>query len=222
MCTRYNLLKSPRKWLKGVEYRYDPVFSPSFNIGPSRIAPVVRQLPTGGLALVPMTWGYLPQDYKGKATAKWNNARCETVFENRLWADAIEHRRCLVPATGYYEFVGSAGNKDPYHLWIKPGTLTTGGRPFLMAGIWGRWEGPDGPEERFAIITREPNETAAKVHDRMPVIISMKDMRRWFSYPDNWMFSGAPASVLEVQQVSRRLNKVGNEGPYVLQPRGVM
>ena len=217
MCTRYNLLKNPRIWLKGVSYQYDPVFTPVYNVGPGCRAPVVRELDGGGLGLVPMTWGYMPPGYAGKDTAKWCNARSESVFDSKFWSDAVLHRRCLIPATGYYEFAQRNGQKHPYHVWIKPGGATKGGRPFLMAGVWAPWLSPHGPQERFAVLTMPANDLVSRVHERMPVIISVKDMRRWMHFPDNWMFTGIDGALMDFHEVSRRLNKVGGEGSYVLQ-----
>lgn len=109
-----------------------------------------------------MTWGFPQYQRKGVIF----NARTETVLEKKTFSDSTRHRRCLIPAKGFYEW-DSAKNKISFERPDK--------QIMLMAGIWNYFE----PDRRFVILTTEANESMKPVHDRMPLIIEPGEVKDW-------------------------------------------
>lgn len=151
-----------------------PVFEPRDNVCPTDRMPVIvisgdRRTLTG------MRWGLVPfwsKDASG--AARMINARAETVLEKPAFRDAVARRRCLVPASGFYEWRKVAGGKQPYHIGLKGDGL------FAFAGLWAKWKAPDGATLRtYSILTTEPNEVLAPIHDRMPVILTRETEALW-------------------------------------------
>jgi putative SOS response-associated peptidase YedK len=148
-----------------------------FNIAPTQEAPVVRAAPGGGREMAMLRWGLVPPwaNDIGMGT-KMINARGESAAEKPAFREAMAKRRCLVPASGFFEWKGVAGRKHPF-------AITLPGRPlFAFAGLWESWRPRGGAAvETFTIITTEPNEAVAQVHDRMPVILPMQDEEAWLA-----------------------------------------
>jgi putative SOS response-associated peptidase YedK len=111
-------------------------------------------------------------DFKGFSTI---NAKAETLTSKALWRVPFQRRRCLVPADGFYEWKRlDEKTKQPYAFGLKSG------EPFAFAGLWDAWKDPAGDWlQSFTIITTEPNELTATVHERMPVILKPSDYGRW-------------------------------------------
>lgn len=214
MCGRFNLYEPPRIWLRriGVEVGEDDLWTPEYNIAPTQMIPVLRQ---GGddLELVRMQWGFVPWWTEGKPETRPINARAEKVFSSPMWRDAMEHRRCLIPATGFYEWKREGNVKQPYHVYIK------GHKPFLFAGRWDTWHSPKGDIDidTVAIITTTANRTLRPIHDRMPVIIPLERARDWFERPDEALLTPLNDSELVAERISRRINNVRNKGADALQ-----
>jgi putative SOS response-associated peptidase YedK len=121
-------------------------------------------------------WGLVPGWTKEMRSGRpLINARAETILEKPSFEGAMKHRRCLVPADGYYEWQGDVpGHKQPFHITRPDDGL------FAFAGIWEHWMTPDGSElESAAIITTTANENVAPIHHRMPVVIHQKDYTDW-------------------------------------------
>lgn len=156
---------------------------PSYNIAPTTFQPVIRlDRDTGEREIAMMRWGLIPAWCKevkllGMSTI---NAKAESLMEKPMWRQPFKKRRCLVPADAFYEWKKiDAKVKQPYAFGMKDG------EPFAFAGVWERWIAPDGkPVDTFAIITTDPNELAATVHTRMPVILEPKDYTRWLTRAD--------------------------------------
>ncbi|GAA0718443.1 putative SOS response-associated peptidase YedK [Halorubrum trapanicum] len=195
MCGRYTLFTPTAD----LEDRFDADFGdrePSYNCAPGQSLPVITdEAPEEAIR---MEWGLTPS--WADESFDLINARAETVREKRSFADAFERRRCLVPADGFYEWVGGGGpdgnrdgsGKTPYRVAFEDD------RPFAMAGIYERWEPPtpetsqtglgafgggdggggsdgtaddSGAVETFAVLTTEPNDLVADLHHRMAVIL---------------------------------------------------
>lgn len=131
---------------------------------PTNVAPVVARSKSRKMAAFGMRWGYHLPD--GKYVI---NARSETAADRPLFRDGMRERRCLVPATRYYEWERRGGAKVKYTLWPERAEM------FYMAGIY-RLEA-EGPA--FAILTRDPADHIAFIHDRMPVILPSDAARDW-------------------------------------------
>jgi putative SOS response-associated peptidase YedK len=147
-------------------------FSGNFNLAPSQRAGVIIPRDT---ELVPeaYVWGFIPHFQKTKPKFKPINARSEGVMKNGIFRGAVGGRRCLVPATGWYEWKTEHGHKFPWR------TVRRDQQPIFFAGFYAHAE-PDGvPVDTFAILTRDASPEVAHIHDRMPVIVPDKDLGRW-------------------------------------------
>jgi len=109
------------------------------------------------------------------------NARSEDLGRRPLWREPYAHTRCLVPATGWREFVGNTRPKQPYHF--RPQHELPGAPPtFAFAGLWSSWTSPDGEVvDSFSILTTEPSEAAARIHDRMPLLLPSELHQAWLT-----------------------------------------
>jgi putative SOS response-associated peptidase YedK len=106
--------------------------------------------------------------------ARLINARSETAAEKPAFRAAFKRRRCLIPADGFYEWRAMEGRKQPYLIHMRDRA------PFAIAGLWERWEAPDGsPLESCTLLTTEANARVARLHDRMPVILAPEDWALW-------------------------------------------
>jgi putative SOS response-associated peptidase YedK len=148
-----------------------------FNIAPTQDAPVIRVGADGAREVALLRWGLVPYWAKDLAAGnKMINARSEGVEAKPAFRAAIRERRCLVPATGFYEWKGPPGQKQPY-------AITLPDRPmFAFAGLWERWKPAAGDAvETFTIVTTEANPAVAEIHDRMPVILALEAEDAWLS-----------------------------------------
>jgi putative SOS response-associated peptidase YedK len=179
MCGRYRLsredLEKAAK-LTGTEpdfLRLD--MAERYNIAPMQRVPVIRSGEDTALHLQPMQWGLLPFWAKERSFgAKTINARSETVADKPAFRDSFAKRRCLVPASGYYEWETVGKNKQPWHFGHSDGS------PMMFAGLWSMWT-PSGeePVESFTILTTTPNAFTSRWHDRMPVILPEDTWANW-------------------------------------------
>jgi putative SOS response-associated peptidase YedK len=176
MCGRYKL---DLDWTEIVRlYRLDPAleldWSPASNIPPTERVLVV--LP--GFEATRMRWGW-PQVWlarEGKdpwRSAPLINAKFEEAAGKRTWAAAWRDRRCLVPMSGFYEWEKRGKERVPF--------LFTPTVPCAFAGLWGAFDGPEGPVSCVAILTSAPNEVVAPVHDRMPVMLPEESWEAWLA-----------------------------------------
>jgi putative SOS response-associated peptidase YedK len=144
------------------------------------------------------------------------NARSETAADKPMFRHALKKRRCLVPASGFYEWLATGGRKQPYcfRSWDE--------KPFAFAGLWERWEGPDGPVESCAILTTGANELVRPVHDRMPVILPRLHWQAWL---DRDLQEAAavvpllrpyPSDAMRAYPVSLLVNNPRNDRPECL------
>ena len=148
-----------------------------FNLAPTQLAPVIRIGEGGSREAALLRWGLVPFWAKDlSAGTKMINARSEGIEAKPAFRAAVRQRRCLVPATGFYEWKGAAGRKQPYAITLPDRPL------FAFAGLWERWR-PEGGDavETFTIVTSEANSHVAEIHDRMPVIIPPDAEERWLS-----------------------------------------
>lgn len=176
MCGRFSLF-SPEEILAamfGLEGGGFP--PPSYNIPPARNVAAVRVAPEGTAKreLALLRWGLVPSWAKDPSIGnRMINARAETAPDKPAFRSAFRRRRCLVPADGFYEWRKAGARKQPYYVRMADG------RPFAFAGLWERWEGPDGAVVSCALLTTGPNDLLAPIRDRMPVILSPADYGAW-------------------------------------------
>jgi putative SOS response-associated peptidase YedK len=175
MCGLYSFKASAEEVRRLFGYLEDPDFPPRPYVAPlSPIAIVRNENAARHFQLV--RWGFIPSWMKEPKPGKpIINARSETLLEKPSFKNAIRRRRCLIPADGYYEWVGDVPGKKIPHYIHRPDN-----GPFAFAGIWEHWMGANGSEiETAAIITSEPNSVIAKIYDRMPVVIQPENYSQW-------------------------------------------
>jgi putative SOS response-associated peptidase YedK len=220
MCGRY-FLTTPGEVLADIfETGSAPGLAPRYNIAPTQKVPIVRLGADGKREMALVSWGLVPTWAKEKAIGnKLINARAETLAEKPSYRDAYKKRRCLIPADGYFEWKKEGTAKQPYAFRARDG------RPLALAGLWSFWKDPatGEPLESCAIITTNPNELAATVHDRMPAILAPAKYSPWLdSGPPTRSFSELfnpyPASEMLAYPVSRSVNSPANDVPAVIEP----
>ncbi|ATX65213.1 SOS response-associated peptidase [Roseinatronobacter bogoriensis] len=189
---------------------------PRFNICPTQpVATVVSR--DGARHLGPMRWGFLPHWYKTETDGPLLiNARAETIANKPAFADAARTRRCLIPATGFYEWTkGADGARLPWYIRPAQGDL------LAFAGIWQVWEQGDRRLVTCAIVTCAANSQMAKLHHRMPVILSQADWPLWLGEAGHGaatLMRAAPDDTLEAHRVSPAVNSNRAEGAELIEP----
>jgi putative SOS response-associated peptidase YedK len=218
MCGRYSLICTDDL---GNRFRvYEPTIGcrSRFNVAPSQTMPVVVQREQ--TELVPMEWGLLLHWAKDPAKARRPiNARAETLVERPMFRGLIKHNRCLVPASGFYEWKKDGGHKVPYYLRLKDEEI------FAFAGLYDVWHDLDGAAlATYTLITTAANEVVAPIHDRMPVILKREDEERWIaSDPPGQeelhdLLGQYPAREMEAYPVSTRVNSPVSDDPALIEP----
>ncbi len=217
MCGRYALHHHPDIVALAFGLAEPPQFNARYNIAPMSDVLVVRSDAEGVRSAVTVRWGLLPRWAKDtKLAAKMNNARAETVAEKPSFREAYRRRRCLMPASGFYEWHAEGGRKQPWY--IRP----RGAELFGFAALWERWQGPEGVLETCAIITTDANEVMRPIHDRMPVIIGPGDYARWLDcQPESdvsALLRPCAPELTEAVKVSMAVNNARNETPTLIEP----
>lgn len=206
MCGRYLLLQQSPALQNRFQAESEAEWSPSYNVGPRRRVPVVTQeSECREIRFMRMGW-----------TPPWLNrvlinVRSETVFEKKLFKEAIQFRRCLVPAEGFYEWKPMKRYRQPY--LVLPKQLIS------FAGIWFQEESG---EEAFSILTAPAMEPLASIHSRAPVILAPEDETTWLSQspiPDtlNQMIDHGRKISYELRPVRTWINSPRAEGPRCLE-----
>lgn len=215
MCSRYAMTSAPEAIKALFGHHNTTSFPPRYNIAPTQPVLIVRLDHARRREIDLVRWGLIPSWVKepGKY-APLVNARSETAAQKPSFRGPMRHRRCLVPADGYYEWTGKPGMRRP-HL-VRP----VKGGPFAMAGLWDHWLGADGSEiETMAILTVDANAEVGRIHDRMPVILEPEQYEAWLDVSSGRsgeaeaMLCPAPDRTLEVVEVSSKVNDARNEGP---------
>lgn len=220
MCTRYSLTSPPEAVRAYFRYLNEAIFPPRYNIAPSQPVAMVRDTHNGGRELALVRWGLIPSWVKDPRAFKMLvNARSESAADKPSFRAGLRHKRGLVPADGFYEWTGPAGAKRPHLARLR------GGGPMGLAAIYEHWLGADGSEiETMAILTTAANGPMARLHHRMPVIIPPEHFDVWLDCRPGTathitdLLVPAPDDLLDIVEVSRKLNNPANEGPEVQEP----
>lgn len=222
MPSRLCLTSSPQAVDSALGCAASEDFPPRYNIAPAQPVLIVRHNAQHRRELVLVQWGLVPAWVKDPREFKQLiNARSETAADKPSFRGPMRHRRCLVPVTGFYEWTGGRGSKQPLLIGLKDQEL------FALAGIWEAWLGADGSEiETMAILTTDPNADVAPIHERMPVVLSPQDYDRWLDCT-----SGSAAGVVDLLEpladgcititpVNPKLNDPRAGGPDLHLPPG--
>ena len=228
MCGRFVSSSPPDELAKyfDVEAVSEAVLEPSYNVAPSQDVYVVVE--TGGLRrLETFHWGLVPFWAKDPSAGnKMINARAESLAEKNAYKHSFKKRRCILPVDGFYEWKKVPGQKakQPYFIHRADGD------PMAFAGLWEIWRPADDvdrtgdPLRSCTIITGQPNEKIAEIHDRMPVMLPPSAWAQWLD-PENddlealgKLLVPAPASLLALHPVRRDVNNVRENRPDLIDP----
>ena len=217
MCGRFNLTASGEEIAEAFDLDEVPELAPRYNIAPTQPVAVVRLDGTGGRRrLSELRWGLVPEG--APQTDRGHiNARSETAWQKPSFRDAFARRRCLIPATGFYEWKRTgARSRQPWALALRSG------QPFAFAGLW---EPParEGAPTTCAILTTEPNDLAREIHDRMPVILEPESYVGWLD-PEaraaqtlRSLLRPFPAEAMTAWRVSTAVNSPRCDEPVCLE-----
>ncbi len=219
MCGRFSLLAHQelmRERFGIEEFEFD--VTPRYNIAPTQKIAAITRDPV--VKLVGMRWGFIPFWAKDmKIGNRMINARAETIAEKRVFKHSFLKKRCLIPATGFYEWMKGVDGKIPMHIRMDSTTL------FAFAGLYSHWKSPsDSIILSCSIVTTTPNRLMGSIHNRMPVILKPEDESIWLdnSIEDvdrlQKLLSPYPEVNLEAFEVSTYVNNPRNEGPMCTKP----
>jgi len=215
MCGRYSLEARPDEIADAFAAANEFVFSARYNIAPTQSVPVVRVDPeTGRRRVEAIRWGLTSHPGNPRPLI---NARSETVDRKPSFRSAFRSRRCLVPATGFFEWQKLGDVKQPFHIQRADRGL------FAFAGIWDQAVLGDGSAiEAFAILTTEPNRIMSPIHNRMPVILDSEAWSTWLESdtPENLsaLLVPAPDEILTATPVGNRVNSAAHDDPACVEP----
>lgn len=216
MCGRYTLTIDIKTVAEkfGVPASLDT--SPRYNIAPTQ--EVVSVMRNGASHLAWLRWGLIPSWAKDESIgSRMINARAETLTEKPSFKGLLRSKRCLIVADGFYEWKQENGSKIPMYMTLKSG------EPFAFAGLWDLWKSPDGEHIRSCtIITTEPNDLVASIHNRMPAILLPGAYADWLD-PDmrdeqalsHWL-APYPAEEMTARPVSRLVNDPKRDSPELI------
>jgi putative SOS response-associated peptidase YedK len=210
MCARMTL---SRRELAEIADELDAMFDapaaaryrPRYNVAPTDAHPLLRLEAPGTRRLELGRWGFVRE---GRPLLI--NARAETARVRDAFRAAFARRRCVVPADGFFEWSSADGEGRPF--WLHP----TDGKLLLFAGLYE--EAPGGTERRFTVLTTAPNATIARIHDRMPALLTPDEAALWLAEGPTHLLRPAPDDRLELTPVSRRVSSVKNDDPACILP----
>lgn len=197
---------------------YEGEIDPNYNVSPTQNIPVVFN--DGTRRIVMVRWGLIPPWADDISVGnRMLNARGETISDKPSFRLPFKKRRCLIPATGYYEWKQDGSKKTPYFIRLKTKQL------FGMAGLWERWTDPEGEEIlSCTIITIESNDWLKPVNDRMPVIIPRDHASQWLDFSGHGedslqtMLKPYDADLMEKYEISTAVNSPKNNSPENIKP----
>lgn len=218
MCGRFSIFADPERLAERFDATLPPQgLAPRYNAAPTQDLPVILNQEADAIQL--LRWGLVPFWAKDPSIGnRMINARAETLAEKPSFRNALQKRRCLVLADGFYEWQQTDDGKIPLRI-----TLASG-EPFAFAGLWETWRSPDGESLRtFTIITTEPNELLATIHNRMPALLLPEHEQLWLddhAHQEAWLAAlrPYPAERMAAYPVSRRVNSPANDDPTVVAP----
>ncbi|MHB8648359.1 MAG: SOS response-associated peptidase [Thermomicrobiales bacterium] len=191
--------------------------APRYNVAPTQTLPVIVRNSPNRVEM--MRWGLIPSWAKDPSIgSKMINARAETVAEKPAFRRPLRGQRCLVPASGFFEWKREGDGKIPHFIHLPDEPL------FAFAGLYDIWRDPDGQVVKsYTILTTGPNDLMAGIHNRMPVILRREDEDEWLD-PDNTepeqllpLLRPYPSHAMEAYPVSRIVNSPMNDVPGVLE-----
>lgn len=224
MCGRYVVAYDPETLVSGFSVLRVPPFPKRWNVAPLSPVPVVYETKEGERVAELMRWGLVPSWARDPAIGhKLNNARSDGLFEKPSFRQAVRRRRCLLPATGFYEWQATPGGKQPWYVSATDGSL------LAMAGLFEAWRPSPDAEWLLTccVITTDANALMAPIHDRMPVLVPREQWAQWLARDVREPAAVAPLLVtpppagLQAWPVSRAVSRGTAEGEMLVQPLAV-
>ena len=217
MCGRFTLTVDPADLQMMLELGEVPLdLQPRYNIAPTQ--PVVAVTSAENRKVEIFQWGLIPSWSKDPSmSGRMINARAETLHEKPAYRVPFARKRCLILADGFFEWKAQGKGKQPYFIQLASR------EPFAFAGLWDHWSAPDGGEKlTCSIITCEPNDLMAEIHNRMPAILDRTSMWDWLdpvASPIALRALLVPyAGAMKAYPVSKLVNKPGTDGPECIVP----
>jgi len=218
MCGRYaiTLAKEAMAQIFEAVPRNDLPEVPNFNVCPTNAVHTVRSS-DGTRSLSAMRWGFIPHWYKTPGDGPLLiNARAETIAEKPAFRAACRERRCLIPASGFYEWTkGEDDTRLPWYIQPAEGDM------LAFAGIWQDWERDGEMLRTCAIVTTAAAGEMTQIHHRVPVILAAPDWALWLGEDGRGaatLMQPAPEGTLRFHRVDREVNSNRASGPQLIQP----
>jgi putative SOS response-associated peptidase YedK len=217
MCGRYGFVPGERFTERFEITNRDVELSPHYNVTPGLRMPVVVRNSPNSVEL--MKWGLVPS-WSKEPRVKFStiNARAETITSSPVFRTPFRSSRCLVPASGFFEWQATTEGKLPYFIHLKDTEL------FTFAGLYDVWKDAEGKEfPTYTIITTTPNSLMAPIHNRMPVILKHEDEDVWLDKAADTtrllsLLVPYPVEEMEAYRVSRAVNNPRNDSEELIQP----
>lgn len=218
MCGRYALGKL-EWWILQEMFKLEQAalnMQPRWNIAPTQSAPIIR-IEQDYRQAVMARWGLIPFFWKKPLSEmKYStfNAKSETAAQTASFREPFKHRRCIVPAIGFYEWTGPKGSKQPWWITVKDQDW------FGFAGLWDRAEIEGETVESFTILTTAPNAEMSGIHSRMPVILQPSDYDLWLN-PEaandqiEPLLKGLPDGSLDASRANKAVGNVRIDEPWL-------
>lgn len=230
MCGRYVIAYGPEMLVHGFSATRVVPFPQRWNVAPQSQVPVIRETRDGERVADLMRWGLVPHWARDESIGrKLNNARAEGMADKPSFRQAVRRRRCIVPASGFYEWqavaVQHGGGKQPWYVSPKGEPL------FAFAGLFEAWRPPGSQDDgawvlTCCIVTTAPNALMAPLHDRMPVILRREHWGAWLSRSLQdpaalpALMEGLAPAAMQAWTVARDVNRASAEGPGLIAPTG--
>lgn len=219
MCGRFALFVPIEQLVEEYALTSAPELEPRYNIAPSQEVLAVRESRDRKRLAVPLRWGLVPSWAKDATIGnRMINARAETVATKPAYREAFMRRRCIIPASGFYEWGPSSAGKWPCFVRAQDGSVLS------LAGLWERVARAGAePLETCSIVTVAANGVVAPVHARMPLCLTRADYDAWLS-PETSpevcrrLLGAQEGPVLELVTVSKAVNNPRNDDARLIDP----
>jgi len=220
MCGRYVYKANHEKTVRQFRVDVMEALRARYNIAPSQPVAAIREdRDRGTRACAILTWGLVPFWAKDPAIAhQLTNARSETAAGKPAFRGPMRHKRCLIPADGFYEWKRIGNHKEPWYFQSADGSM------LALAGLWDHWGSPDGSEiESCTILTTAANDDMDPIHHRMPVVIPPEHYDRWLdptlerSSDVADLLKAPPVNYLKRHAVSPRVNSTREDDPELIE-----
>jgi putative SOS response-associated peptidase YedK len=217
MCGRTSLFAPRSRLAERFDAEVVGSLEPRYNIAPRDELAVVRDDDPDRVRTA--SWGLVPAWADDPDAHRHINARAETVEDKPSFSDAVESRRCLVLADGFYEWEDRRTGTQPYRVEREDG------EPFAMAGLWERWTDGDRSLTTVTVVTTEPNAVVEPLHHRMAVVLDRDEEGAWLDAddPDDRarLLTTPDPEPFHAYPVSDAVNDPGADGPELVEPADV-